>query len=144
MSETRALTISEAEAWALDDLIRHTWEEDGRKIGRDLLVKVFAIPTEFEDRRAKPYPPDELLIAITEDEAWAIEYHIRRAFVDSRGNRIGHSLLLKTFRILLSLRNQAELQSLGINLSDAQPGPNDAGLGQSYRQRESGDNERDF
>jgi hypothetical protein len=110
----RTTYLTPAEAWAIDDLIRHTWTDEGRPIGRALLLKVFAVIKEFDARRNDPQPPDLLPIALSEDECWTIDYHIRRGFVDPEGYRVGRPLLLKVFQLILEMRNQEELGSLPI------------------------------
>ncbi len=112
MGNERTTYITSSEAWALDDLIRHTWTEEGRPVGRGLLLKVFAVIKEFEARRNDPYPPEVLPITLTEDECWAINYHVRRSYVDPEGYRVGRPLLLKIFGLILEMRNQEDLQSL--------------------------------
>lgn len=110
----RTTYLTPTEAWALDDLIRHTWMEDGKPIGRGLLVKVFAVIKEFEARRSDSHPPDVLPIALTEEECWAIDYHVRRSYVDPEGYRVGRPLLLKAFGVILELRNQEDLRSIKV------------------------------
>ena len=110
----RTTYLTPAEAWAIDDLIRHTWTDEGRPIGRALLLKFFAVIKEFDARRNDPQPPDLLPIALSEDECWTIDYHIRRGFVDPEGYRVGRPLLLKVFQLILEMRNQEELGSLPI------------------------------
>ena len=110
--EERTINLTPAEAWAMDDLIRHTWFDEGRPIGRGLLLKVFAVIKEFEARRNDPHPPDLLPIALSEDEGWTIDFHIRRGFVDPEGYRVGRPLLLKVFGLILEIRNQETLRSL--------------------------------
>ncbi len=116
--------ITEAEAWTIDDLIRHTWTEEGKNIGRGLLIKVFAVLREFEARRANP--PETLPIALTEEECWVIDYHIRRSYVDPTGAPIGRQLLLKVFGTLLASRNAEALRNL--KLRDADVGQDEPGL----------------
>jgi hypothetical protein len=108
----RTTSLTPAEAWAIDDMIRHTWTDEGRPIGRALLLKVFAVIKEFDARRNDPQPPDLLPIALSEDECWTIDFHIRRVFVDPEGYRVGRPLLLKVFQLILEMRNQEELRSL--------------------------------
>ena len=103
MGLEKAMFVTEPEAWTLDDLIRHTWTEEGRNVGKGLLIKVFAVLKEFEARRANP--PSTLPIALTEEECWVVDYHVRRAYTDATGTNIGRQLLLKVFGVLLALRN---------------------------------------
>lgn len=112
MGNERTTYITSSEAWALDDLIRHTWTEEGKPVGRALLLKVFAVVKEFEARRNDSSPPEVLPIALTEDECWAINYHVRRSYVDPEGYRVGRPLLLKVFGLILEMRNQEDLHSL--------------------------------
>ncbi len=116
--------ISETEAWTIDDLIRHTWTEEGKNIGRGLLIKVFAVLREFDARRVDP--PETLPIALTEEECWVIDYHIRRSYVDPAGNPIGRQLLLKVFGTLLAIRNSEAVRNL--QLRDADAAQDDPGL----------------
>jgi hypothetical protein len=112
MGNERTTSLTPAEAWALDDVIRHTWTEEGRQIGRGLLLKVFAVIKEFEARRNDPHPPELLPIALTEEECWTVDYHIRRNYVDPEGYRVGRPLLLKIFGLILEMRNQEGLRAL--------------------------------
>jgi len=122
MGHERTTFLTSAEAWALDDLIRHTWTEEGKPVGRGLLLKVFAIIKEFEARRNDSHPPEFLPIALTEEECWAINYHIRRNYVDPEGYRVGRPLLLKVFGLVLEMRNQEHLHALKVaeNTSDTE------------------------
>jgi hypothetical protein len=124
MSSERTMYISETEAWTIDDLIRHTWTEEGKNIGRGLLIKVFAVLREFDARRASP--PDTLPIALTEEECWVIDYHIRRSYVDPAGNPVGRQILLKIFGTLLAIRNAEAVRTL--RLRDAEVGQDEPGL----------------
>ncbi len=111
MGDERTTYLTPAEAWALDDLIRHTWTEEGKPVGRGLLLKVFAVIKEFEARRNDPHPPDVLPIALSEEECWTIDFHVRRNYVDPEGYRVGRPLLLKIFGLILEMRNQEALRS---------------------------------
>ena len=128
--------VSESEAWTVDDLLRHTWTEEGRNVGRGLLIKVFAILREFESRRNSPNPPPTLPIALTEEESWALDYHIRRTYVDPTGTPVGRQLLLKVFGALLSIRNAEAVKTL--RLPEVAAACDDPGL------RHSLDDLRDF
>jgi hypothetical protein len=111
----QTILITEAEAWTIDDLIRHTWVEDGKNVGQGLLLKVFGVLREFD---ARPLgTPDLLPIALTEEECWAIDMHLRRNHVDPMGVPVGRGLLLKVFGALLALRNAEAVRRL--NLPDA-------------------------
>ena len=114
MGNERTGYLTPAEAWALDDLIRHTWTEEGKPVGRGLLLKVFAVIKEFEARRNNPHPPEVLPIALTEEECWTIDFHIRRNYVDPEGYRVGRPLLLKVFGLILEMRNQEALRSIPV------------------------------
>jgi len=116
--------ITETEAWTIDDLIRHTWTEEGKNVGRGLLIKVFAVLREFEARRANP--PETLPIALTEEECWVIDYHVRRSYVDPTGAPVGRQLLLKVFGTLLAIRNAEALRNLQIR--DAEVTQDERGL----------------
>ena len=50
MANARNVPLSELEAWAIEDMIRHTWTDEGKPIGRGLLLKMFALIREFERR----------------------------------------------------------------------------------------------
>ena len=112
MANTRSVPISELEAWAIEDMIRHTWSDEGRPVGKGLLLKIFTLVHEFELRRSDQSPPTELPLVLTEDELWAIDFHIRRGHLDPSGVRVGKELLLKVFSRLLEIRNAEEMKRL--------------------------------
>ena len=112
MANARSISLSELEAWAIEDMIRHTWTDEGRAVGRVLLLKVFALIREFEARRNEPEVPGELPVVLTEEELWAVDYHIRRGHLDPSGVRVGRELLLKVFGRLLDIRNGEEMKRL--------------------------------
>ena len=112
VANVRSLTLSELEAWAIEDMIRHTWTDEGKGVGRALLLKVFALIHEFEARRSDASAPAELPVGLTEEELWAIDYHIRRGHLDPSGVRVGRDLLLKVFSRLLDIRNAEEMKRL--------------------------------
>ena len=112
MAHTRSIQITELEAWAIEDMIRHTWTDEGRPVGKGLLLKIFALVHEFEHRRTDQAPPAELPLILTEDELWAIDFHIRRGHLDPSGVRVGKELLLKAFDRLLEIRNAEEMKRL--------------------------------
>lgn len=116
MSAERTMYITEPEAWTIDDLVRHTWTEEGKNIGRGMLIKVFAVLREFDARRASP--PETLPIVLTEEECWVIDYHLRRTYVDPTGVAVGRGLLLKVFGTLLAIRNTEAVRRL--KLRDAE------------------------
>ncbi len=112
MSNEATVHLSHLEAWLLDDMIRHTWADESRPIGKGLLLKVIAVIREFEQRSRKPNPPATMPIVVTEEECWAIDYHIRRSLKDSDGIPVGKELLLKAFDALLTICNASATQSL--------------------------------
>lgn len=114
MGNERTTSLTPAEAWALDDLIRHTWTEEGKPVGRGLLLKVFAVIKEFEARRNDAHPPEVLPIALTEEECWTINFHVRRNYVDPEGYRVGRPLLLKIFGLILEMRNQDAVKAIPV------------------------------
>jgi hypothetical protein len=118
----QTVMITESEAWTLDDMVRHTWAEEGRNVGQGLLLKTFAVIREFEARRSNP--PDLLPIALSEEECWAIDFHIRRHQIDPMGIPVGRALLLKTFGALIAMRNAEAVDRMG--LPEAPEGGEDA------------------
>jgi hypothetical protein len=108
----RSIPIGELEAWAIEDMVRHTWLDEGRPVGKGLLLKVFTLIREFETRRGDETPPTELPLVLSEDELWAIDFHIRRGHLDPSGVRVGKELLLKVFDRLLEVRNAEEMKRL--------------------------------
>ena len=122
MAAEQTVMITESEAWTLDDMIRHTWAEDGKNVGQGLLLKAFTVIREFEARRTNP--PGLLPVALSEEECWAIDFHIRRHHVDPMGLPVGRALLLKVFAALIEIRNAEAVQRLG--LLEAADGDDDA------------------
>ena len=114
MAIRRSLPLTELEAWAIEDMVRHTWNDEGRPVGRSLLLKIMALLDEFEQRRGQPHPPRDLPLVLSEEECWAVDFHIRRGHVDPTGVRVGRELLYKVFRLLLDLRAADEVRSLGL------------------------------
>ena len=112
VANARSVSLSELEAWAIEDMIRHTWTDEGKPIGRGLLLKIFALIREFEARRSEPDTPSELPVVLTEEEMWAIDFHIRRGHLDPSGVRVGRELLLKVFGRLLDIRTAEEMKRL--------------------------------
>jgi hypothetical protein len=125
LGNQRTAYLTPAEAWALDDLVRHTWTDEGKPVGRGLLLKVFAVVKEFEARRGDLHPPEALPIALTEEECWTIDFHVRRNYVDPEGYRVGRPLLLKIFGLILDMRNQEGLRSLRNAEGTADPNSSD-------------------
>ena len=101
------IEINEDEAWAIDHTIRHTYAEGQSNIGRDLLLKVMTVVLEFEDRRGKPFAPETLPVALTEDECWAIDHQIR-CDLTVNNKPVGRAILLKVFRALSEFANERD------------------------------------
>ena len=112
MSPEATIHLTHLESWLLNDMIRHTWNDESRPVGKGLLLKVIALIREFELRSLKPHPPASLPIVLNEDECWAVDYHIRRNLRDTDGRPVGKELLLKTFDALLSICNATITESL--------------------------------
>lgn len=102
--------INEDEAWAIDHTIRHTYAEAQNNIGRDLLLKVMTVILEFEERRGKPFAPETLPVALTEDECWAVDHQIR-CDLTVNNKPVGRAILLKTFRALTEFANDRDSES---------------------------------
>jgi hypothetical protein len=121
------IEITEDEAWAIDHTIRHTYTEGPNNVGRDLLLKVMTLVLEFEERRGKPFAPQVLPLALTEDECWAVDHQIR-CDLTVNGKPIGRSLLLKVFQALTEFANdrdsEAGVTQLG-SLADLLRAPSD-------------------
>lgn len=104
------IEITEDEAWAIDHTIRHTHTEATNNVGKDLLLKVMTLVLEFEERRGKPFAPQVLPLALTEDECWSIDHQIR-CDLTVNGKPIGRALLLKIFRALTEFANDRDSES---------------------------------
>jgi hypothetical protein len=102
--------LNEDEAWAIDHTIRHTYAEAQNNVGRDLLLKVMTVILEFEDRRGKPFAPETLPLALTEDECWAVDHQIR-CDLTVNNKPVGRAILLKTFRALSEFANERDSES---------------------------------
>jgi hypothetical protein len=102
--------VTEDEAWAIDHTIRHTYSEGPNNVGRDLLLKVMTVVLEFEERRGKPFSPQVLPVALTEDECWAIDHQIR-CDLTVNGKPVGRAILLKVFRALTEFANERDSES---------------------------------
>lgn len=101
------IELTEDEAWAVDHTIRHTYADGQTVIGRDLLLKVMTVILEFEDRRGKPFAPETLPVALTEDEAWAVDHQIR-CDLTVNNKPVGRAVLLKVFRVLTEFANDRD------------------------------------
>ena len=101
------IEITEDEAWAIDHTIRHTYSEGPNNVGRDLLLKVMTLVLEFEERRGKPFAPQVLPLALTEDECWAIDHQIR-CDLTVNGKPVGRAILLKVFTALTEYANDRD------------------------------------
>jgi hypothetical protein len=112
--------LTEDESWSIDHTIRHTYAEGPNNIGRDLLLKVMNVILEFEERRGKPFAPEVLPVALTEDECWAVDHQIR-CDLTVNNKPVGRSILLKVFRTLTEYANERDsrdgVERLG-NLAD--------------------------
>ncbi|MBI3973105.1 MAG: hypothetical protein HY332_17650 [Chloroflexi bacterium] len=104
------IEITEDEAWAIDHTIRHTYADGPNNVGKDLLLKVMTVILEFEERRGKPFSPQVLALALTEDECWAVDHQIR-CDLTVNGKPIGRALLLKIFRALTEYVNERDSES---------------------------------
>ena len=101
------IEITEDEAWAIDHTIRHTYAEGPNNVGKDLLLKVMTLVLEFEDRRGKPFAPQVLPLALTEEECWAVDHQIR-CDLTVNGKPVGRAILLKVFRALTEFANDRD------------------------------------
>lgn len=126
--------INEDEAWAIDHTIRHTYSDSGVVIGRDLLLKVMTLVLEFEERRGKPFAPETLPLALTEDECWAIDHQIR-CDLTVNNKPVGRAILLKVFQALASYANERDsesgVQQLG-GLADLLSPPAEESTGETH------------
>jgi len=104
-------------------MVRHTWMDEGKPIGRGLLLKVFALIREFDARRDDPQAPGELPIVLSEEEFWSIDFHIRRGHLDPSGVRVGRELLTKVFDRLLDIRNGEETRRLRFRVAEDSESP---------------------
>ena len=118
LSREATIHLTHLESWLLDDMIRHTWNDESRPIGKGLLLKVIALIREFEQRSLRPHPPATLPIGLNEDECWAIDYHVRRNLRDTDGRPVGKELLLKSFDALLSICNATITESFAMAIAE--------------------------
>ena len=109
--------INENEAWAIDHTIRHTYQEGQQNIGKDLLLKAMNIVLEFDEQRSQPSASQDLPLALTEAECWAIDHQIR-CDVTLNDKPVGRDLLLKVFRLLTEYANERDSQ-LGVDTLDS-------------------------
>ena len=109
--------INENEAWAIDHTIRHTYQEGQQNIGKDLLLKAMNIVLEFDEQRSQPSASQDLPLALTESECWAIDHQIR-CDVTLNDKPVGRDLLLKVFRLLTEYANERDSQ-LGVDTLDS-------------------------
>jgi hypothetical protein len=130
--------VTEDEAWAIDHTIRHTFNEGPNNVGRELLLKVMTVVLEFEERRGKPFSPQVLPVALTEDECWAIDHQIR-CDLTVNGKPVGRAILLKVFRALTEYANERDSESgvihLGALADLLRPPPDDEDAGDGGEER---------
>jgi hypothetical protein len=100
---TKVIYLSEADCWAIDYLVRHTWKDDDGPpgVGKALLVKVFSLLKEFENGSKSPTLP----LALTERECWCIDFNIRHD-LNMGHEQVGKRLLLQVFGIILEFQNE--------------------------------------
>ncbi|MCL4543115.1 MAG: hypothetical protein M1118_00725 [Chloroflexi bacterium] len=103
MEPTKVIQLSEADCWAIDYLIRHTWKDDDGPPGgaKGLLIKVFSLLKEFEAGSKAPTLP----IALTEHECWCIDFNIRHD-LNMGHEAVGKRLLLQVFGLILEFQNE--------------------------------------
>ena len=111
------IEVTEDEAWAIDHTVRHTYAEGPTNIGRDLLIKVMNVILEFEERRGKPFAPQVLPVAMTEEECWALDHQIR-CDLTVNGKPVGRAILLKVFHTLTEYANERDSQSGVVHLGN--------------------------
>jgi hypothetical protein len=103
MELTKVVQLSEADCWAIDYLVRHTWKDDDGPpgVGKGLLVKVFSLLKEFEAGSKTPTLP----LALTERECWCIDFNIRHD-LNMGHEPVGKRLLLQVFGLILEFQNE--------------------------------------
>lgn len=103
MEPTKVIHLSEADCWAVDYLVRHTWKDDDGPpgVGKGLLIKVFSLLKEFEAGCKTPTLP----LALTERECWCIDFNIRHD-LNMGHEPVGKRLLLQVFGLILEYQNQ--------------------------------------
>jgi len=94
---TKVVHLSEADCWAVDYLVRHTWKDDDGPpgVGKGLLVKVFSLLKEFEAGCKTPTLP----LALTERECWCNDLNMGH-------EPVGKRLLLQVFGLILEFQNE--------------------------------------
>jgi hypothetical protein len=100
---TKVIHLSEADCWAIDYLVRHTWKDDDGPpgVGKGLLLKVFSLLKEFEAGCREPTLP----LALTERECWCIDFNIRHD-LNMGHEPVGKRLLLQVFGLILEFNNE--------------------------------------
>jgi len=99
----KVIHLSEADCWAIDYLVRHTWKDDDSPpgVGKALLIKVFSLLKEFEAGSKAP----TLALALTERECWCIDFNIRHD-LNMGHEPVGKRLLLQVFGLILEFQNE--------------------------------------
>lgn len=107
MEPTKYLHLSEADCWAIDYLVRHTWKDDDGPpgVGKGLLLKVFSLLKEFEAGCKSPTLP----LALTERECWCIDFNIRHD-LNMGHEPVGKRLLLQVFGLILEFNNERAME----------------------------------
>jgi len=120
---TYTVQLSEPEAWLLSGVLQPTaGSETGRQTLRTLLLKLFSILNEFEERRGRPFPPSELPLALNEEECWLICHHTRPLTGDGRIGRMAQAVLLKVSRLLLMMQQSKAVDPLAWPVADRPAG----------------------
>lgn len=104
--ESKTISLTELEAWAIDYNVRRGAAEGGAPWGEWnelLLLKVFSVIAELTGKENTLEAP----IGLTEQELWAIESQVRHSYVEGK-TPVGYNLLLKVQRALLALRDEKE------------------------------------
>lgn len=115
---TRTVLLSEPEAWLLAGILQAPGMENGRQNLRRLLLKIFSILNEFEQRRSRPFAPTALPIGLTEEECWLICHNVRPLLADGRAGRLAQSVLLNVSQLLLQFQDNAVVEPLGLSHSE--------------------------
>lgn len=112
------LHLTESEAWLLDEVVRHTFADEGQPVGKDLLLKVFSVLREFRGATGRPFPPKEIPITLTEPECWLIDYYVNVARLqraDGHTAQTARGLLLKVFDMILAFQAGRVLAEGGLH-----------------------------